>query len=712
VRPALVKSIPLCIVAGVLGVVYLLQSVPSWLPGARLFQRLEWITYDWRVRSAAAAGPVRDAALAGGFGFVYTDEHTIEQLHAFLGESWPIARYLHGMAAEELTAQGARQIAFDILFLDPQRRETPTRLEVPGRGQVTSDEFLAIQMQRARNVVLAVARHKGKDDDWTLKPPIDLFRTNAAGLGHVARLEDPDGVLRRIQPFVEDPSHGRFWHLGIVLAARMLGLDLSQAEIRPEAIVLRTSRGSTTTGGAIGTDNAVASVERILPLDETGRLFIDWSLPVNHPRLHQEPLLNVLASHGARAAGHTNIQPVWRGRTVVIGSLAIGGNVDDRGVTPLATATPLSSSIWNVANAVVQGRFVRRSSYATETALATLLALVAAGLSWKLRAGWASIGVLAAAASYIALAVWAFHDQRYWLPIATPVAGALLMTHACMVVYRMLLERMETPVRSAFGRLVSPNVIQRLLQEPQRSLGGSRRRVSIYFADVRGFTQFTDERQLDAERRIKEGGIQGAAAEALMDGNAQETLETVNLYLSTIADTIKEHNGTLDKYIGDCVMAFWGAPVAEPRHATACVRAAIAVQQAIAGLNVARAAENEQRAKANELAAAQDAPLAPPLPILTVGSAINSGPAIVGFMGSAAHISNYTVFGREVNIAYRLEAASGSGRILITGATFEALEREDPALAATCRKLPPANLRGIQQPVPVYEVPCQPFLTG
>jgi adenylate cyclase len=180
----------------------------------------------------------------------------------------------------------------------------------------------------------------------------------------------------------------------------------------------------------------------------------------------------------------------------------------------------------------------------------------------------------------------------------------------------------------------------------------------------------------------------------------------VNLYLSTIADTIKKNGGTLDKYIGDCVMAFWGAPADEERHAVCCVQAAIEAQRAIYRLNEERRQENGRRERANfeRMALGQSLSALRLLDILSVGTGINTGTVDAGLMGSQ-DAQNYTVFGRDVNVASRLEKLAGSGRILIGEATFIELKKHDPALAATCIELPPAEVRGIRDAVKIYDVP-------
>jgi len=193
---------------------------------------------------------------------------------------------------------------------------------------------------------------------------------------------------------------------------------------------------------------------------------------------------------------------------------------------------------------------------------------------------------------------------------------------------------------------------------------------------------------------VERRGLTGEDAKALFDQHAAETLSTVNLYLARVADVIKKHNGTLDKYIGDCVMAFWGAPTSNAQHALYCVRAAIDAQRAIAEVNEQRREENTRRSDP-----------ASHLPLLSLGSGINTGEATVGLMGSDAHILSYTVFGREVNIASRLEGVSGRDRIIISEATFVHLQRDDPKLAAQCVALESVAVKGIREQVRIYEVP-------
>jgi adenylate cyclase len=193
-------------------------------------------------------------------------------------------------------------------------------------------------------------------------------------------------------------------------------------------------------------------------------------------------------------------------------------------------------------------------------------------------------------------------------------------------------------------------------------------------------------------------------AEKYYEESARETLEIVNRYLAAVADAVKNHHGTLDKYIGDCVMAFWNAPVLNGRHALAAVEAAIEAQRAILQLNEQRLAENTAREAENLLRVAAGQPPKPLHIALQLGTGINTGTVTVGLMGSNQHILNYTVFGREVNLASRLEGVSGSGRIIISDTSYNQLLRHAPMVAAKCTELFPVQVKGIKNAVRIYEV--------
>ncbi len=722
------------------------------------FERLERMTFDMRAREALRFSPV----VSTNLGFVFINEESVRRvwngsLGYRFGLAWP--RQVYGRVVQELADEGAKTVAFDIIFGELRPDHSPVQM-ADGTPPLDSDVFFAAQMKRAGNVVIAITPE--------VNPPA-LFATNAAAVGGISTDKDSfDGILRRARVFriyrnwhpafrqlEADPDYGvdlskarveprqvvlplregedlkvpldsnglfdladfggaklpaglarkakpfteeRVWHMGVVLAARELNLDLSQAEIdlAHGRITLRSPSGLT----------------RVIPVDEEGNFFIDWSLPPNARELGRESIHDLLAQHKMRLEGETNgLVEYWRGKSIIVGSSAVlGNNLTDRGATPLQSDTLLVSKHWNVANSIITGRFVHRVPFSWELAFVSLLGLLAAVATWQLRALPALGVVVLVAAAYIGIAVLVYVRTRYWLPLVLPVLGALVMQYVCQVTWRVVFEQAERRrVKSVFSTMVSPKIVNELLQAETLALGGLRRDITIFFADVRGFTTLTDSSQERVAEFVLQNQLTGDAAEAAFDKQARETLETVNVYLGSIADTIIQHDGTLDKFIGDCVMAFWGAPTPNPRHALSCVQAAIEAQRAIYKLNCERKAENQKRAAENPARVAAGLPAHPMLPILFLGTGINTGIATVGLMGSAAQAvvrqGSYTVFGREVNLASRLEGLSGRGHIFISQSTHEHLQRHDPTLAASCAALPPVMVKGIRTAVQVYEVP-------
>lgn len=717
------------------------------------FERLECISYDIRARQALHFSP----RVATNLGFVYINEDSLRavwngSLGFRFGLYWP--RQVYGRVVDELSHQGTKATAFDVVFGELRPDHPPVMLSGGGTNLPESDDFFARQMRQASNVIIALTKE--------VTPPA-LFLTNAMAVGDITTEKDADGILRRVQVFrfytnwhsafqqVEaNPEYGvdltnvviqptqitlrrngandikipldqngdfdiadfgggpsrkakpftvrRAWHMGVILAACELNLDLDKADIDlPHGRI---------------TLHSPSGIERIIPVDGSGYFYVDWCLPPNHPALTQEPIQNLLLQDMLRLQDKTEgITNRWRGKLAVIGSAAqIGNNLTDRGATPLSRDTLLVSKHWNVANSIIVNRFVRRSSLIVDLALIILLGVAAAVLSWELRILKGTALLALVAFGYMFVAVFLYIQTRIWIPVVLPGIVVVAMTYASTIAWRVIFEQEERRrVKAVLSTMLSPKIAENLLKRETLSIGGVRREVTVLFADVRGFTQFTDASQERVAEFVRKNNLTGAAAEACFDEQARETLKTVNLYLGLVADTIIRRDGTLDKFIGDCVMAFWGDPNPEPRHALICVQAAVEAQRAIYSLNEQRAAENKSLEIENLARVSAGLEPKPLLPLLQLGSGINTGLATAGLMGSevqeVVRAGNYTVFGHEVNLASRLESISGRGRIFISEATYKHLLRDDPPLAATCILQPPQKVKGIAATINVYEVP-------
>ncbi len=707
------------------------------------FERLELVTYDWRARRAA----VDNAQFSPGLGLVALDDASIDSLlygdliGRKVGPMWP--RFVYGLLLNELRQQGAEAVAFDILLGDD--RPDHGFVPIEGYTNVTSDEYFAEALRESGMAILAA---------FTNLPPIFPFRRAAWQLGEAGSPKDIDGSARRVDAFVDyhllhptiesqarrqglrilgvgsnavelssletektiywpiqaDGSvrvllakgamkvdspfvPKRVWHMGIVLAARRLGLDLDHADVQPGYIRLTSTNGHGV---------------RVLPVMADNRFPVNWSVTVtNVEKFPSQGLIGVLAD-GVRRQWLTNEPPStrWTNTLVIVGSTATGNNIADRGSTPLAEVDFLPSTYLNVADSVLRGQFVRPASAGWTYLIVGSLSLLASWSTWKLRPAGAGLALVALGLLWVTVADQGYQQFRWWLPIAHPLLSGMTLNYALMLTYRGVFEQRERQrVRGIFSKIVSPYVVKELLRADTIGLGGSRKKLTVFFADVRGFTELTDRAQSAAEEHVKAAGLQGAAAEAYYERQSEEVLQTVNLYLATIADVVKRHRGTLDKYIGDCVMAFWGAPTPNPSHAVDAVCAAVEAQRAMHRLNQEREVESRRRDAENVKRAAAGQPLLPLLPQLSLGSGINTGYMTVGLMGSDSHILNYTVFGREVNLASRLEGVSGRGRIIIGETTYLELKERLPDLAARCLQLEPVAVKGFRQPVPVFEVP-------
>ncbi|MCP5518124.1 MAG: adenylate/guanylate cyclase domain-containing protein [Verrucomicrobiales bacterium] len=677
------------VAAGVLLLVGLARFTPVWLEtpdsSTDVLQRLELLTYDWRARAAfAAKGPA-----ATNLAAIFIDDEGLRLINETLEYHWPLPRQLFGRVLRELSAQGAARVACDVFFLDRHKDYAETRMALPDGRVVSSDEFLGYQLRELGNVVLGTPGEL-VEGRWQALPPIPTLRTNALALGYASADRDADGVLRRVRPYQDDPHLGRIWHLGILLVAGRLGLDLDQVAERPGELRLSSTNGTP---------------DLAIPLDREGLFYADWSLAWNDPRIFKASFTDLLDFDGYRHEEGAVLEPVLQDYLVVIGSLGSGSNISDVGATPLSRETYLVSLHWNVANSLLTGRFIRPPSTGEEALCILAMGALSAVLTWRLRPVVALVILVLTMVAYIWAGVWVFVQWRYWLPLVSPLGGAMLMTHLCMVTYRTVFEQRERRhLRSRFVKLVSPEVVDELLAQERVAVGGSMRPLTVMFADVRGFTRMTEQEQIEAQQMLAQEGLQGPAAESFLEERAQATLANVSELLAIIADEVKRYSGTLDKYIGDCVMAFWGAPVRSEAQAVLAVRAAVESQRAIAALNARRQELNEARTEENRTRMSRGERPLPMVPLLSLGIGINTGTAVVGFMGSDAHFVNYTVFGREVNLASRLEGLAEKGQIIISAATFKQLEARAPELAARCVSRPPRAVKGIAEPVAIHEV--------
>jgi adenylate cyclase len=259
----------------------------------------------------------------------------------------------------------------------------------------------------------------------------------------------------------------------------------------------------------------------------------------------------------------------------------------------------------------------------------------------------------------VAVAALALRRADVVLALGMPLAQTLSMFVVATSQRFLAEEREKRRARETFGRFLAPAVVEQVLaREGAVRLGGEKRVLTVLFCDIRGFTALAE--RLDPAR----------------------LLELLNEYLTPMTEiVVSQHEGTLDKYVGDAIMAFWGAPQEQPDHALRACRAALAMVERVAAL----------RERWRERG----------LPDLDVGIGINTGPVSVGFVGSQDRFYNYTVLGDAVNLAARLEGANKvyGTRVLLGAATWA--EVRDRVVA---RPLDLVRVKGKREPVHVHEL--------
>jgi adenylate cyclase len=470
----------------------------------------------------------------------------------------------------------------------------------------------------------------------SVEPPRDALLAVADSGGFFNALPDQDGVIRRY-PLLARAGDALFPSLGLAVLAKALGKEGVPAPVVPVAAA----------GGA--RLMAVKVGPLLLETDGAGRVQLDQ--PCSYRRFPTLSAADVLAGRLPAAE--------MRGKIALVGTTAPG--TWDQRVTPVDDAAPGVITHATFAENALRGELLHRSPGVQLLEVVLLLAL-AVGLALlfaRARAAVALPVLLVALVGWAAFAGIALTRFRVLIAMGLPAIQMVAMFLAATSFRVVSEERDKRRARELFGRFLAPAMVEQVLERRDAlRLGGEKRELTVLFSDIRGFTTLSE--QLDPRVLI----------------------ELLNEYLSPMTDiVVSDHAGTLDKYIGDAIMAFWGAPNPEPDHPLLACRAALAMAERLEQLRPGWV----QRG----------------LPSIDIGIGINTGPMSVGFVGSQDRFYNYTVLGDAVNLASRLEGLNRTygTRILISGSTWQCVKH-----AMVARELDAVRVKGKREPVQVYEL--------
>ncbi|WP_374347525.1 CHASE2 domain-containing protein [Chitinimonas sp.] len=317
----------------------------------------------------------------------------------------------------------------------------------------------------------------------------------------------------------------------------------------------------------------------------------------------------------------------FAGKVVLIGTAAPG--LQDLRITPLASVYPAVDILATAIDNLRAGDWLNQPPRIVALPLVLLLLLV---LTLAFRAGLNATRIALALLLFTALAwlaAWLALRQGWLLPLFAPFAFAWGFFWLCALLAYLAERAQREQAVGMFGRFLDPRVVGDLVArgEINADLNAESRDVTVLFSDIRGFTSLSETR------------------------TPQAIVSLLNRYFSTQVEIIFRHGGTLDKFIGDAIMAFWGAPVGDPDHARHAIAAAIEMSQAL------------ERFKAELTDLGQD---------FDIGIGLNSGPAVIGFIGSQDRL-DYTAIGDTVNLASRIEGQTkGIARVLVSESTRQA----------------------------------------
>ena len=559
------------------------------------------------------------AALAPDPGVVVLDidERSLALMQDEAGRfPWP--RVVYAELLGGLMAQKPRAVVFDILFVEPDKQ------------QPESDRALIEAAAPHPNIYFSMVRLDAAADAKgpraaELAPLVGLVRRPAA---------DPEATIGLVPPMALPPALWRGGPINYLEDADRIG----------RRYLLR----SVVRGWEIPSLPARVALDLGFPLPDTDDLILAW-----RGQAHGLPAVpfgevyrDIVGGKPARPANE------FTGKIVVIGATAPG--LGDAKATPLSGTHPgveiLATAIENLKN----GRAMHRAPPWLPFGVALLLVMgLYAAFARNVTAARSALA-LGGASALVLGASWLAAGQLLLLPVLAPLLAAWLYYFAAALAAYLKERRAREDAVAMFSRFVNPYVVRKLLERGGLEGEGRTREVTLLFSDIRGFTTLSETRA------------------------PEEVVDILNRYFTRQVEVIFRHGGSLDKFIGDAIMAFWGAPLDDPEHAKNAVACALDMADELLAF----------KAELGEAGASFD-----------VGIGVHSGPAVVGLIGSEKR-REYTSIGDTVNLASRIEGLTKDAgrRILVSRETMKRCA--DAFDFVSCGTYP---VKGRAQPVELFE---------
>jgi len=641
---------------------------------ARFLRFMELKALDLRMFSRGKLPPGGETVIA------VIDEKSLSEFGR-----WPWPRTTLAQLVDKLKGYGAKAVGFDIVFSEPdQNSSLKTIIDLSkevkkigiqdkrvlgllNREKMTADTdaALAESINRAKNVTLGYFFYRYKKEAAHISEeeleasaeniansryqmikgetvPVDAVFVHAYSAitnlkpisdaaensGYFNAFPDSDGTLRW-SPLVIKFQNDYYLPLSLSLLLQYLDWPM---------LTLKTA-GYGVEGVKIGDID--------IPTDESGRMLINYLGP-------------------AQTFLHYSISDIINGRLspdnfknkiVIVGATAIG--IYDMRVTPFSAVYPGVEIHANVIDNILHRNFLRQSIF---TSFLDVCAIIVFGLMVgivipRVNAVRGVVLSLLIVTAFIVINTFIFSHFNVWLNIIYP-ALTMITIYLGITVYRYITEEREKKkIRGAFQYYLTASVINEMLKDPSKlKLGGDKKDLTVLFSDIRGFTTISEKL------------------------TPEELVHLLNEYLTAMTNVVFKYDGLLDKYIGDAVMAVFGAPLDQPDHALRACRTALGMMEELKKLQKKWAEEGK--------------------PVLDIGIGINSGDMVVGNMGSDMRF-DYTVVGDMVNLGSRLE---GTNKEYGTNIVISEYTYNDVKDVFFCRELDSVIVKGKKLPVKIYEL--------
>lgn len=608
-------------------------------------EHIESRTYDLRLylRSIVKQQPqLKDIII------VSIDEKSIKEIGR-----WPWKRDVMASLVNKISGDRPRVIGIDIMFSEKESRET--------------DKKLARAINNAGNVVLAMAfvvPEKNKKSaaqkeipdflwdsafmevksvkgilwkKWAIAPeriisPLQDF-SRAASLGHVYMHPDGDGTLRWEILYLNygDDCYPQF---SLQVARIALGLGMKDMALYG--------------GSGIQLGNL------FITTDISGRVLINY--------IGKENSFQYISASDVL---NNNIPAGYFGNKIIlIGTSALA--TYDLKVTPLSVNMPGVEKNATIVGNILSNNFLGKSPGVIELVITAFTGISLGLILPRLKAvPGAGIGI-GMIIFYILLSCYLLIYKSLWINIVYPVSNMFVIFIGLTVAKFFLEEKKARDIKKMFSSYVTERVVNELIKNPDMAkLGGERKEITVLFSDIRDFTSISEK-------------------------NApEEVVSTLNEYLGEMTEIIFKWEGTLDKFIGDAILAFWGAPINQENHAELAVKCALNMIKRLEELKHKWISEGK--------------------PVLDCGIGINTGEVLVGNVGAEGKKMDYTVIGDHVNLGSRIESLTReyNVNILITEFTLnkiKGLVRAGMLYRISIKGLENVIVKGKENPVTIYEV--------